>query len=119
MVMDPPLEKQLKSVPVSMRETGSFDDPLENRRVLSQSDGAMLGSDPVDRGTVLTQSVMLATPTRVMIKHGDTLWSLAQQYRISVHQLMAVNGLSTDYIQAGQSLRLPESVVDGTGYEER
>jgi LysM repeat protein len=73
----------------------------------------------VDRGEVLTQTSTLTTRSRVMIKHGDTLWSLAQRYRTSVHQLMAVNALSTDYIQAGQSLWLPESVVDESEYERR
>jgi LysM repeat protein len=118
-IMDLPVEKPLRPVPIGMKEAVSFGDPLEDRRALSPSDEAMSVATLVDRGEVLTQTSTLTTRSRVMIKHGDTLWSLAQRYRTSVHQLMAVNALSTDYIQAGQSLWLPESVVDESEYERR
>ena len=118
-IMDLPVEKPLRAVPVGMKEALSFDDPLEGHQALSPSDGVMPGAASADRGAVLAQPVMLVTYARVMIKHGDTLWSLAQRYRTSVPQLMAANALSTDYIQAGQSLWLPESVADGSEYERR
>lgn len=119
MIMDLSVEKQLRSAPVSMKAAGSFDDPVENHRVHSQLDGVMSGTDVVGRGVTLAQPLALATHTRVMIKHGDTLWSLAQRYHTSVHQLMAINALATDYIQAGQSLWLPESVADEPEYAQR
>jgi hypothetical protein len=118
-MLDLPVEKQLRSVPVGMKEAVSIDDPLEGRRVRSQSDEAMSGAPSLDPRPGLAQPLMLATHSQVLIKHGDTLWSLAQRYRTSVHQLMAINALSSDYIQAGQSLWLAESGVDGSEYERR
>lgn len=118
-VMDLPVDRQPRPVPVDMKETGSLDDPSEVRRALPQSDGMMSGADSVESGAVLTQPVMPATPSQIMIKHGDTLWSLAHRYRTSVHQLMVVNALSSDYIQAGQSLWLPGLAGDGSAYERR
>lgn len=112
-------EKLLRPVPAGMKEAVTFGDSLEDRRALPPSDEAMSGVMSVDRGEGLAQSSILVTPSRVMIKSGDTLWSLAHRYRTSVHQLMAVNALSTDYIQAGQSLWLTESVVDGSELKQR
>ncbi|HMS83208.1 MAG TPA: LysM peptidoglycan-binding domain-containing protein [Nitrospira sp.] len=117
--MDFPGEKQPRSVPAGMSEAGSLDDLPENHRVRSQLDELMPGTDSVGQGVTLAQPVALATHTRVRIKYGDTLWSLAQRYHISVHQLMTINELATDYIQAGQSLWLPESVVDEPEYGQR
>lgn len=118
-IMDFQEEKLLRPVPAGMKEAGTFGDSLEARRALPPSDEAMSGVMSVDRGEGLAQSSILVTPSRVMIKSGDTLWSLAQRYRTSVHQLMAVNALSTDYIQAGQSLWLTESVVGGSELKQR
>ena len=118
-MMDLLVEKQLRSVPVGIKEAVSIDDPLEGRRVRLQSDEAMTGTTSIDPRAGLAQPLMLATHSQVRIKPGDTLWSLAQRYRISVPQLMAINALSSDYIQAGQNLWLPESGVDGSEYERR
>ncbi|MBK9949712.1 MAG: LysM peptidoglycan-binding domain-containing protein [Nitrospira sp.] len=118
-IMDFQEEKLLRPVPAGMKEAGTFGASLEARRALPPSDEAMSGVMSVDRGEGLAQSSTLGTASRVMIKPGDTLWSLAQRYRTSVHQLMAVNALSTDYIQAGQSLWLTESVVDGSELKQR
>jgi len=48
------------------------------------------------------------SPIRVSVKPGDTLWSIAQRYRVPVKRLMALNQLSDNYIQVGQSLWLVE-----------
>lgn len=118
-IMDFQEEKLLRPVPAGMKEAVTFGDSLEDRRAFPPSDEVMSGVMSVDRGEGLAQSSLLVTPSRVMIKSGDTLWSLAQRYRTSVHQLMAVNALSTDYIQAGQSLWLTESVVDDSELKQR
>lgn len=118
-VFDLPVERQLRRVAVGMKEGVPFGDPLAGRRVLAPSDETMAGLTSDDLGEGRAQSMILATPSHIMIKEGDTLWSLAQRYHTSVHQLMAVNALSTVYIQAGQSLWVPESVVDGSESERR
>lgn len=118
-IMDLSAEKQLRSVPVARKEAASFSDSPDGHQVLSPLDEEMSGQNSVDREEVPTQSLVLATRSQIMIKYGDTLWSLAQRYHTSVRQLMALNALSTDYIQAGQNLWLPESVADGSEAEGR
>jgi LysM repeat protein len=49
----------------------------------------------------------------VVVQQGETLWSIAERVapdrdpRSTVGDLMAVNGLSSPALQAGQHLRLP------------
>ncbi len=114
-IMEFPVEKLQRPVPVNLKTVVSFDD----RRVFSHSDEAMPDAAVIDRGAIADQPLLFTSHSQVMIKQGDTLWSLAQRHRTSVPQLMAVNALSTDYIQAGQSLWLPESVADGSEYERK
>ena len=52
-------------------------------------------SDRADAGTVTVQ-------------RGDTLWDLSRKYRVSLEELMALNGLVKDRIYPGQELILPE-----------
>lgn len=42
----------------------------------------------------------------IIVKPGDTLWSLARKYRIGLNQLRAINDLTDDRIEAGQILFL-------------
>lgn len=41
------------------------------------------------------------------VKSGDTLFSLSKRYGTSVSRLKSVNGLSSDLIRIGQTLRIP------------
>jgi N-acetylmuramoyl-L-alanine amidase len=49
------------------------------------------------------------TPRQHVITRGDTLSTIAQQYRIRVNDLRNVNKLSGDRIRVGQVLSIPES----------
>lgn len=42
-----------------------------------------------------------------VVRHGDTLFSIAQHFRITVPALMTANNLTTDYIYVGQRLVIP------------
>lgn len=44
-----------------------------------------------------------------VVKQGDTLSGIAERFRISMHQLEALNGLSDAAIHTGQMLRIPHS----------
>ena len=49
------------------------------------------------------------TPTRsVFVKPGDTLWRIAQKYRLNVEQLRTFNQLTDNRIVIGQALWLPD-----------
>ena len=62
----------------------------------------------VGEGQDSSQSSTMTTRLRVLIKTGDTLWSLAQRHHTSVKRLMTINALSNDRIQVGQMLWLTE-----------
>ena len=57
------------------------------------------------------------TPSRhVSVKPGDTLWSIAQKYRVNVEQLRALNQLTDNTIITGQALWLPnDASMSGGG----
>lgn len=60
---------------------------------------------PVDDSTALPLG-------KIVVKSGDTLWSLARRYRVNLTELRAVNQLATDRILAGQDLFLPPASGD-------
>ena len=62
--------------------------------------------------TVLLLSLLPALPaladTTYTVSPGDTLWSIAVRHGVTVAELTAANGITNpDYIQAGQTLRIP------------
>lgn len=48
-----------------------------------------------------------AAPQVHVVQQGDTLFSLAQRYRVSVEAIQQVNGLTGDFINVGQRLIIP------------
>ena len=58
----------------------------------------------------------MARPKHVFVKFGDTLWSFAQKYHVSVERLRTLNQLTDNTIVIGQALRLSEDrPMDGVG----
>jgi LysM repeat protein len=48
-------------------------------------------------------------PTKhVFVKSGDTLWRIAQKYRVQLEQLRTLNQLTDNRIVSGQALWLPD-----------
>lgn len=47
------------------------------------------------------------------VKPGDTLWSIAQRFHITVQELIVMNELRDNRILVGQALRLPSRVASG------
>ena len=46
------------------------------------------------------------------VKSGDTLGHIAMRHKIKVGELKTVNGLTSDLIQIGQKLKLPETTIE-------
>jgi len=49
-----------------------------------------------------------ASAKHVFVKPGDTLWSIAQRYRVQLEQLRSLNKLTDNRIVSGQALWLPD-----------
>lgn len=56
-------------------------------------------------GSMTADSGGPSTP-EVQVQPGDTLWDIARRYNTTVAAVMAANGLSSDALQAGQTLRI-------------
>jgi LysM repeat protein len=41
------------------------------------------------------------------VQSGDTLWGISRKYQVTVDALRAANGMVTDVIKPGQTLRIP------------
>ncbi len=78
----------------------------------STSARAWFQSTMVDGGSPATH------PVRIVVKRGDTLWSIAQRYQMPLRRLMAINGLVDHQIQAGQVLWLAESPASSSRAHE-
>lgn len=84
-------------------------------------DSEAAGSTPAahrSHSAVYDERPLTTNPVRIAVKRGDTLWSIAQRYRIPLKRLMAINGLVDAQIQAGQALWLDESPASGSRSDE-
>lgn len=75
---------------------------------------------PVDGEAALASGVPQALPTvmptpaaaepvrTIVVQSGDTLWRLARRHKVSLEALKSLNGLPTNLIVVGRTLRLPE-----------
>lgn len=48
-------------------------------------------------------------PLRYLIQPGDTLVGLSSRYRVTVQSIMDANGLTSDFIVAGEYLLIPQA----------
>ncbi len=72
------------------------------------------GNADWDHGTATASEGNSATPAKAVggehrVQRGESIYSIANKYGISQERLMAVNGLSSSGIRAGQTLKLPGS----------
>lgn len=56
--------------------------------------------------TVLVQADDVSAASSHTVRSGDTLWSISRSYDVSVATIKSLNGLSSDNIRIGQTLRL-------------
>lgn len=53
-----------------------------------------------------------------VVRSGDTLWLLAQRYHTTVDAIKRLNGLTSDNLSIGQTLRIPTTGSAGESYFE-
>ena len=66
-------------------------------------------SDVPQASPIVMPTPSAAEPVRTIgVQGGDTLWRLAHRHKVSLEALKSLNGLPTNLIVAGRTLRLPE-----------
>lgn len=63
-----------------------------------------------------TSSKKLASQSH-LVKKGDTLWSIAEKYHTTIHELITINLLPSEVIYTGQLLRLEKNSIIFTDSE--
>ncbi|WP_202078566.1 cell wall hydrolase [Caldalkalibacillus salinus] len=69
--------------------------------------------------TVMDQRMAYANTTDEQIhtvQSGDTLWSIAQEYKVEINELKQINQLENDLIHVGQEIKIPVYEVTGDRY---
>jgi N-acetylmuramoyl-L-alanine amidase len=103
-------------VPSMLVETAFISNPREEARLRSPSHQERLATALLEgvreyfrnfppTGTWMAQN----SPRRHVIAYGDTLSTIAQQYRLKVSDLRNANQLRGDHIRVGQILTIPDT----------
>ena len=76
----------------------------------SPADGEAAPVSDVPQASPIAMSTPAAAePVRtIVVQGGDTLWRLARRHNVSLEALKSLNGLPTNLIVVGRTLRLPE-----------
>ena len=56
--------------------------------------------------------------TEYVVRPGDTLWLIAQRYHTTVDAIKRLNGLTSDVLNIGQILKIPQPGTSGGSYFE-
>ena len=101
-------------VPVQRHQPSEF---LETPQMVATSDVVM--QVPANQGPSSGVEQQRTPPQHVSVKPGDTLWSIAQKYRVNVEHLRTFNQLTDNRIVIGQALWLPDDrPLYGTGADK-
>ena len=78
---------------------GTLQDQIQHAKNLKKKDQMMAGVKPTQVAQVKTKNYT--------VKDDDTLWSIAGKKMSVVNQIKALNGLKSDTIHPGQTLKIP------------
>ncbi len=56
----------------------------------------------------VSEYIGLSTENTYTVKKGDSLWSIAKKYNTTVEQLKAANNLTSNLLNVGQTLKIPQ-----------
>ena len=101
-------------VPAQRNQPSEF---LETPRMVATS--AAVRQVPTNREPSSEVEYQKAPTQYISVKPGDTLWRIAQRYRVNVEHLRALNQLIDNRIEIGQALWLPNGrPISGVGTDK-
>ena len=93
--------------------------PQNFRRRLRRRRPCAVVQVPTDRKPSSGVEQQMASTKHISVKSGDTLWSIAQRYRVRLEYLRTLNQLTDNRIEIGQALWLPDGrPMYGVGAEK-
>lgn len=110
--MAPPNDRQLEFGAFGSQEDALLVALEEDPPVVSGHEIQVSGASSGDEAPVASQSATVPSRLKVLVKFGDTLWSIARRYHTSVKFLMVRNALPSDRIQVGQIIFLEPSTEE-------
>ena len=114
--MVPPKDGQPEVTTVVHQQGDLLATPDEGTQAIPGSAIQISATSSVSEAPVVSQLTTVPATLHVVVKSGDTLWRIARRYHTSVSRLMVLNALSSDLIQVGQVLWLPEPSADEPGH---
>jgi len=90
--------------PAPSRTTASSSSSTARKTTTSSSNRSTASSKPKPK----PKPKPAAKPTYVKVKSGDTLYGLSKRYGVSVASIKSANGLKSDLIVDGKSLKIPK-----------
>lgn len=115
--MASPRDVQFEPVTIISQQETLLAAPEEGSPVVEGPTVQVSAASSVGGEPVVSQTATVTPPLYVMVKSGDTLWSIARRYHTSVRRLMVHNALSSDRIQVGQTLWLSEVPIEEPEHE--
>ena len=120
--VSPTVMASLKDGQLESTTFGSQQDALsapleEGTKVVSGPTTQVSGVSSGDEVAMVSPSATVPSRLHVLVKSGDTLWSIARRYHTSVRRLMVRNALLSDRIQVGQVLWLTDLPTEEPEYE--
>ncbi len=83
-----------------------------NEQPVARREMPPVDGQPADRRTMgwnaqQSSSSQLSSNKVIVVREGDTLYSIARQHEVTISQLFAVNGLVSDQLRPGQHIVIP------------
>lgn len=115
--MASPRAGQLELATVDLQQDALLPALEQGTQVVPEPAIQVSGASTVSEAPVGSPSSTVPPRLHMVVKSGDTLWSVARRYHTSVRRLMVFNALLSDRIQVGQALWLTEPPIEEAGHE--